>query len=217
MVERIRIVLVEERRPGLVAGRVGRIERELGEEALARGIARGDLLELQRGRRARMRGVLVHALELRLVPAPRPARARPASGCAGAQRGEQRRRSAANRLRARGGAGAASASPPMRSAARRAPSSSAPARGRADARQQLQHAEAGDAVARVLGEAQHREHVLDVRGVEELQAAELHERDVAPRQLDLERAAVVRGAEQHRLLLSAPCRPRARPAPASAT
>ena len=65
--------------------------------------------------------------------------------------------------------------------------------------------EARDAVARVLGEAQQRQQVLDVRRVEEFQAAELHERDVAPGQLDLERAAVVRGPEQHRLLLQDRC------------
>ena len=74
-------------------------------------------------------------------------------------------------------------------------------RRRADAGQQLQHAEAGDAVARVFGEAQHRQHVLDMGGVEELQAAELDERDVAARQLDLQRPAVMRGAEQHGLRL----------------
>jgi hypothetical protein len=43
---------------------------------------------------------------------------------------------------------------------------------RADAGQQLQHAEPGDAVARVLRPAQHRQHVLDVRRLEELQAAD---------------------------------------------
>ncbi|MEY9409034.1 CRISPR/Cas system CSM-associated protein Csm3 (group 7 of RAMP superfamily) [Bradyrhizobium ottawaense] len=62
-------------------------------------------------------------------------------------------------------------------------------RGRgADARQQMQNAETGDAVARVLGKAQQRQHVLDVRGVEEFQPAELDERNVAAGQLDLERA-----------------------------
>ena len=40
-----------------------------------------------------------------------------------------------------------------------------------------------------------------MRGLDELEAAELDERDVAPRQLDLQHGAVVRGAEQHRLLL----------------
>ena len=37
--------------------------------------------------------------------------------------------------------------------------------------------------------------------VEEFEAAEFDERNVAAGQLDLQRAAVMRGAEQHRLLL----------------
>ena len=49
------------------------------------------------------------------------------------------------------------------------------------------HAKARDAVARIFGKAQHREHVLDVRGFEELQPAEFHERDVAAGQLEFER------------------------------
>jgi hypothetical protein len=73
-------------------------------------------------------------------------------------------------------------------------------RGRADARQQLQAAERGDAVARVVGPAQHGQQVLDVRRLEELQPAVLHERDVAPHQLELQPVAVVAGAEQHRLV-----------------
>ena len=43
--------------------------------------------------------------------------------------------------------------------------------------------------------------VLDVRRLEELQPAELHERDVPPHQLHLQRPAVVRRAEEHRLRL----------------
>ena len=64
------IVLVEQRHAGLVAGRVRRIERQFGEEALARRIAAGDLLELDQVGAARL-GVLVDALEMRLVPQPR--------------------------------------------------------------------------------------------------------------------------------------------------
>ena len=37
--------------------------------------------------------------------------------------------------------------------------------------------------------------------VEKFQAAELHERDIAPGQFNLQRAAVVRRPEQHRLLI----------------
>ena len=73
--------------------------------------------------------------------------------------------------------------------------------GRPDARQKLQHAETGDAVARIFGKAQAREHVLHMRGIEEFQPAEFHERNVAAGQLDFERGAVMRRAEQHRLLL----------------
>ena len=65
---------------------------------------------------------------------------------------------------------------------------------------QLHDTEAGHPVTRILDEAQQRQQVLDVRGVEELQPAELHEGDVAACQLDFERAAVVRGAKQNRLL-----------------
>ncbi len=52
---------------------------------------------------------------------------------------------------------------------------------RAHAGQQLQHAERGQRVARVVGPAQHRQQVLDVRRLEELEAAVLHERDLALR------------------------------------
>ena len=76
-----------------------------------------------------------------------------------------------------------------------------PARGAGtDPGQQLQETEGRDAVARVLGPAQDREQVLDVRELEELEPAELDVGDVAAAQLDLELAAVVGGAEQHRLL-----------------
>ena len=71
---------------------------------------------------------------------------------------------------------------------------------RPDARQKLQDAKAGHLVARVLHEAQQRQQILDVRGIEELEAAEFDEGDVAAGQLDLERAAVARRPEQHGLL-----------------
>ena len=58
-----------------------------------------------------------------------------------------------------------------------------------------------DAVARVLDEAEHRQHILDMRGIEKLEPAELHERDISPGQFDLQRATVMRCAEQYRLLL----------------
>ena len=79
-------------------------------------------------------------------------------------------------------------------------------RGRPDAGQQLQQAKAGDAVARVFDEAQQRQHVLDVRGIEELQAAELDERNVAAGELDLQRAAMARTCGTAPPAASAACR-----------
>ena len=70
---------------------------------------------------------------------------------------------------------------------------------RTHTRQKLQRAEGGQRVARVVGPAQHGHEVLDVPGLEELQSAELHERDLALGQLDFEDVAVTRAAEQHGL------------------
>ena len=55
-----------------------------------------------------------------------------------------------------------------------------------DAGEQLQHPERRDRVTRVFGPAQHAQQVLHMRRLEELEPAVLHERDVAPPQLDLE-------------------------------
>jgi hypothetical protein len=57
-----------------------------------------------------------------------------------------------------------------------------------------------DAVSRILDEAQQRQHVLDVRGVEKLQSTEFDERDVSARQFDFEWTAVTGCPEQNGLL-----------------
>jgi UvrD/REP helicase N-terminal domain len=72
--------------------------------------------------------------------------------------------------------------------------------------QKLDHAEPRDAVARVFSPAQERQHVFDVRGLKELQAAELHEWNVSPSQFHLQGAAVMGGAEQNGLRFE--CEPR---------
>src|SRR5258706_15980401 len=64
------VVLVEQRDSRLVAGRIGRIERQLGEEALARRIAARDLLKLDQIGASGLR-VLVDAVEMGLVPQTR--------------------------------------------------------------------------------------------------------------------------------------------------
>ena len=65
------IILVEQRHTGLVAGGIWRIERQFGEETFARRIAAGNLLELQQIGLAGV-GILMNALEMRLVPEARP-------------------------------------------------------------------------------------------------------------------------------------------------
>ena len=193
------VVLVEERHAGLVAGRVGRVEGQLGQEALARGVAGGDLLELQevgaRGR-ARPRACARDAARTRGAPA----RARPASRARRAELDDRPRRSRPSR-RPRAAAASNARS------ARAASGASAGAvedlrRGRRpDAGQELEDAEAGDAVARVLGEAQERQHVLDVGGVEELQPANLTKGMLRRVSSISSGPAMVRGAEEHGLRL----------------
>jgi hypothetical protein len=72
-------------------------------------------------------------------------------------------------------------------------------RGLADAGEEQEHAVPAHLVARVLEHAQERQHVLDVRRLEELEPAPLLERHPARRELDLELRGVRRGAEEHRL------------------
>ena len=71
---------------------------------------------------------------------------------------------------------------------------------RPDSFDELEQPEPGELVARVVGETEQADEILDVRGLEEPQPAVLHVRDVPARQLELEQVAVVRGAHQHRLL-----------------
>ena len=72
--------------------------------------------------------------------------------------------------------------------------------GVADAGEKQEDAEPAHLVARVLEDAEEREHVLHVRGLEELEAAPFLEGDLAIRELDLEVGGHVAGAEEHRHL-----------------
>ena len=195
------IVLVEQRRAGLVAGGVRRIERQLGQEPLARRIARGDLLELHEiGLRAlrRRRGCA-----RRCGSYQRRTSSSSAGQPAAAPRSlpHQRRRTPASARRPRAGGVNSRERLRRHRPARRCDRGSRAAVAGPMPGSSCSDAEAGDAVARIFRPAQDRQHVLDVRGFEKLQAAEFDERNVAPGQLDFERAAVVRGAEQHRLRL----------------
>jgi hypothetical protein len=65
----------------------------------------------------------------------------------------------------------------------------------------LHQAESGDPVAWIFNKTQERQDVSDVRGVEEFETAVFNEWDIPPRQLDFDRSAMMRRAEQDRLLL----------------
>ncbi len=190
------IILVTERRAGLVARCARRIERKLGEKALAARIAQRDLGKLQQVGLP-CREILVNSLQVRLVPAAhqielgRPAgdlsvyqpqridEGRPVGSRRG-WRGEVRERVCRVAK--------------ARSAIER------PRRvGRAETGQKLQHAKTGDAVAHVFRPAQKGEHVPDVGRFEEFQTAVFDERNVAPGQFHFQRSGMVRGAKQHRL------------------
>ncbi len=109
------VVLVEDGRPGLVAGRIRRVERQLGQEAFARRIARGDLLELQQVGLPRRR-VLVDAFEMRLIPEPDALDlGRPARPPRAAARRSSRRKPASRRPPA-AAAGSARAAAPVAAA-----------------------------------------------------------------------------------------------------
>ena len=193
------IILVLQRRAGFVAGGVRRIEGQLGEEALARGIASGDLLQLHEIGATRC-GVLVHAFEVRVVPVAGVGDLRRPAGAADVQRQHCLDEAGPLRLEhARRRRHLVQNGDRMRSFLHAV--EDALRRRRTDARHELQEAEAGDAVARVFGKAQQRQQILDVRGVEELQTTELHKGNVALGELDLERARMMRGAEQHGLVL----------------
>ena len=60
-----------------------------------------------------------------------------------------------------------------------------------DPHQEGDDAEAGYPITQILRPAQKRKDVLNMCGLEKLEAAEFHEWDIAPCQFDLERATVI--------------------------
>ena len=83
------------------------------------------------------------------------------------------------------------------------------ARGRTDTGKEPQRPESGHPVARVVGPFQDGEHVLHVRGFEKLETPVLDERNAAACELELERSAMARAPEQHRLRFQRASRARA--------
>ena len=77
----------------------------------------------------------------------------------------------------------------------------------ANAGEQLQCPESGDAVARVLRPAQDRQHVLDMGGLEKFEAAIFDEGNITSTEFDLEEVAMMRAVRN-----STACRRSAMPA-----
>ena len=192
------VVLVAQRWARFVARGLGRVEREIGQKRHPVGETRRQPNELPQVALANGR-VVVAAPQMRQVPVDDALQfGRPRSGAL-PQRLQQRARGGpVGGRRGRGAErveriGGRLCMADGREQALRARD--------ADARHQLSDAKPGHPAARVFGPAQHRHHVFHVRRFEKLQTAELDERNVATRQLELECGAVVRGAKEHRLAL----------------
>src|SRR5262249_48522678 len=173
-----------------------RVEREFGQKSFAARVAGRDLRQLYEVALADG-GILVDALEMRGVPAADeiefggPARRLPVHKLYGVNKGGPILRCGRRRCEF---AQSAYEVALLGHSVEDACGSGRPGTG-----QKLDHAESRDAVVRVFSPAQEREHVFDVRGLKKLQAAELHEWNVAPSQFHLEGAAVMGGAEQNSL------------------
>jgi len=72
---------------------------------------------------------------------------------------------------------------------------------RPNPRQQLEYAESGDIIARVLSPAKNADQILHVRRFEKLEAAVFHERDVAAAELDFEQVGVMGSTHQDGLVV----------------
>src|SRR6516165_7645788 len=190
------IVLLEVGHASLVAGGIRRVEGKFGQKSFAARVAGRDLRQLYEVALADG-GILVDALEMRRVPAEDeiefggPARRLPVHKLYGAHKGGP-----ILRCRRRW----CEFAQPLHWVAllghsvEGACGSGGPGTG-----EKLDHAESRDAVTRVFSPAQEREHVFDVRGLKKLQAAELHEWNVAPSQFPLQPDAVGGGAQQNRM------------------
>jgi len=66
-------------------------------------------------------------------------------------------------------------------------------------RQELDDSKSSNAISRVLRPTQKCQDVLDMRGLQEFEAAEFHKGDITAGEFDFERSAVMGGPEQHRL------------------
>ena len=147
------------------------------------------------------RGVVVQPVEQRQVPALRPRASSSGQGDPGArsdgeQRGERRPTPAPPPAARRRRCSCAAGSPPAASAA-----SSRSALAGADAGDELQRAQPARWPCGLAAKRSTASTSLTCAASRNLQAAVLDERNVAPRQLELERVAVLGAAKEHRLAL----------------
>src|SRR6266511_863073 len=198
------VVLVEQRRTGQVAGGGGGIEGQLGQQPRAARESPGQALELLEIAEPGVRA-LVPPGEHGLQEPPEAFDLDRSGGVVPGAVGQR----LSERLDLADGGGPVLAleesreggsAGVRRGVAAEAQSGHLPTgRDRPHALGQLQDPEPAHLVERVLQDAEQREDVLHVRGLHELQAAVLDERDVPAGQLDLQEVAVVAGAEQHGL------------------
>ena len=206
-VDKHQVVVVDLRRPGIVAADCGRVEGEPGDElAEVAGIVR----RWPRAGRGR-RGAALHpdrspapaaaVAPGTAAPARTPQSSRVAAAIAPASRPDRRGRVPARR-RQRARSSGHVRQRPGPSAVRPVASSAVRRTGvhLADAGVQSEQPVPGDLVARIRTDAQRGDEVLDVRGLDEPQPAVLHERHAPVRELELELTAVAGRAHQHRLI-----------------
>jgi hypothetical protein len=185
------VVLIEQGYTSLIACGIRWIEREFGEEALAGAIAGRDLFQLDKVGFTGF-GILMDAFEVRSY------HVRTCSSSAGhpLYRREPARshsRRSASHLPFGAGQGLPSepGSDPQHYAC--GPARVEPRSGQRPAG--VASTGSRHTITRVLDKPEHREEVLDVSSIEELEAAELHEWDVAPGQLHLQRPRMVAGQD----------------------
>jgi hypothetical protein len=189
------VVLIKSREARLVTRGVRRIERKLGQEALTRRIAGRNLFKLNQISMTNFR-VLMDTFQMRLIPKAREFEVSGPSGFA----------EFSNRLNKGSPIGTGSGRDrhiPQRCARVRAFRKCVQHTVRGcwpNTWKQLEDPKARNAIPRVLNETQDGDYVLDMGGLQELQATEFDEWNIATCQFDFERSAVRGGAEQDGLL-----------------
>lgn len=164
MVDKIKIVFVEKRRPGLSSGRSGWIEGQLGQKAFARGNPSRYLLELLQVTHAYL-SLAVQGFEARLIPAAYAGELGRPGGRVCVETGHEVTKGLPFRKVHSGWSelGQEAQVEPVRLE----PVPDVAGYGRPDAGEELQGAEGGQRVVRVFRPTQNSENIFDVGGFQE--------------------------------------------------